>query len=74
MEFPFQIVYEQLWRLFDIIPGLVHCEITGECKLERKGSCVAFNLTICDDCVSGDDNRNFACAEYATHDAALYAR
>lgn len=34
--FCFQIASSQLWRLFDIIPGLVNCEITGECNLDTN--------------------------------------
>lgn len=26
-----QINQDQLWRLFDIIPGLEYCQLTGEC-------------------------------------------
>ena len=31
-----QLNQDQMWRLFDIIPGLDYCQITRECKLNKN--------------------------------------
>lgn len=34
---------DQLWRLFDIVPGLEYCHITGECNRNSNYATVAYN-------------------------------
>lgn len=34
---------DQLWRLFDIIPGLEYCHITGECNRNSNYATAAYN-------------------------------
>lgn len=34
---------DQLWRLFDIIPGLEYCVISGECSRTSNYATVAYN-------------------------------
>lgn len=34
---------DQLWRLFDIVPGLDYCHITGECNRNSNYATAAYN-------------------------------
>lgn len=34
---------DQLWRLFDIVPGLEYCHITGECNRNSNYATAAYN-------------------------------
>lgn len=34
---------DQLWRLFDIVPGLEYCHITGECNRNSNYATVSYN-------------------------------
>lgn len=34
---------DQLWRLFDIVPGLEYCKITGECDRNSVYATAAYN-------------------------------
>lgn len=38
-----QLNQDQLWRLFDIIPGLEFCQITGECSRTSKYASAVYN-------------------------------
>lgn len=42
---------DQLWRLFDIVPGLEYCQITGECSRNSNYATATYN--------------NFHAAQYA---------
>lgn len=44
---------DQLWRLFDIVPGLEYCKITGECDRNSNYAVAAYN--------------NFDAAQYARY-------
>lgn len=34
---------DQLWRLFDIVPGLEYCHITGECNRNSNYATASYN-------------------------------